>query len=63
MSYRPHDTAEAMADPDWDGQEKVHDWRNHVGGHVRAIWDTFAIAQKLAIAADAEVEALNEVWD
>jgi hypothetical protein len=49
--------------PDWDAAEKCHDWKNHVGEHVRAIWDGFTNDQKAAIATDAEELATAEEWD
>lgn len=48
---------------DFNNTDKVHDWRNHVGGNVQEIWDTFTDTQKIAIALDAEIEAMREEWD
>lgn len=49
--------------PDFEHPTKVHDWRNHVGHHAKAIWHTFSHEQRLAIARDAEYAASNEDWD
>lgn len=54
---------EDYANPDWDAARKVHDWRNHVGMHVKPIWDTFTDYQKRAIAAYAQDHADAEEWD
>lgn len=63
MGYTPHDSATSMENPDWVGAEKVHDWRNHVGPNTRAIWHTLTLEPRLAIAADAELNAGKEEWD
>lgn len=47
----------------WDAGGRVHNWRNHVGDRVRDIWETFTAEQKLAIAADADVQASAEEWE
>jgi hypothetical protein len=55
---------EALAAPlDWNGGSQIHNWRNHVGVRVQAIWDTFTDAQKIAIAMDAEIEADREDYE
>lgn len=56
-------TPDDYANPGWEKTEKCHDWKNHVGGNVRAIWDGFTLEQKAAIAADAEDRATAEEWD
>ena len=48
---------------DWNAGGCVHNWRNHVGEQVLAIWDEIPFAIRLAIAMDAEVKAGNEEWD
>lgn len=60
-SWRPIEVE--CLDPDWDGAGKVHDWRNHVGDKVRAIWHTFTDEQKLILAQDADERASNEEWE
>jgi len=50
-------------DPKWDEAGKTHDWRNHVGDNVKALWSTLTTAQRLAIALDAESDADCENWD
>lgn len=54
---------EQALDPKWDEAGRVHDWRNHVGENVKAIWHTFTDEQKLALAEDADERASNEHWD
>jgi hypothetical protein len=42
---------------------KVHDWRNYISAEVRALWDGFTDAQKLALARQADELAGREEWD
>lgn len=48
---------------DWDSGGRVHNWKNHVGENVRALWNTLSDEVRLAIAHDAEVKAGNEEWE
>ena len=50
-------------EPDWTRAERVHDWRNYISDDLRSLWDTFTVAQKLAIARNAEEAAGREHWD
>ncbi len=43
--------------------DRVHDWRNHVGEKVKAIWQSFTPEQRRAIYEDAEECAASEDWD
>jgi hypothetical protein len=55
--------AETPDSPDFENATRVHDWRNHVGDRLKAIWGTFTPEQRLAIALDAQDRASNEEWD
>lgn len=61
--YRNTDKQSDVDDPQWDHAGKVHDWRNHVGYDVRAIWHTFTPEQRMVLAKDADNRASNEHWD
>jgi hypothetical protein len=50
-------------DPQWQAAGPVHDWRNHVGEGVQAIWHTFTDAQRMALAAAADERASREHWE
>ena len=54
---------QSVAAPSWDEAERVHDWRYHVSENVQAMWPTFTIEQKLALAEQANDIASNEDWD
>lgn len=54
---------EALAPVNWDEGGKVHNWRNYVGEHVRALWATLSDTQKVAIVRDADELASGEHWD
>lgn len=55
---------EALLSPQpWGEGGRVHNWRNYVGEHVRALWETFTDEQKIAIAGDAHDQAGMEHWD
>lgn len=63
MSYRDFKNIEHLRDPQWSDARRVHEWRNHIGEHTKQIWDSFTDEQRLALAADASVEADAEEWD
>lgn len=48
---------------DWDEGGRYHNWRNHVGDNVKAIWDTLTDPAKIAIARDADELAGREEWE
>lgn len=50
-------------DPNWESGGAVHNWRNHVGDQIKAIWSTFTPEQRAALAQDAQERAANEEWD
>lgn len=47
----------------WNDGGRVHNWRNYVGEHVRALWDQMSDQQKIAIALDADCFASREEWE
>lgn len=63
----PHVRLDASSPvPDFEnveGEKRVHDWRNHVGESVAAIWPLLPQDVRLAIAADAQERAAAEKWD
>lgn len=65
MSDEPkwHGNASEYLTPDWNGGGRVHNWRNHVGEHVRAIWHTFTDEQKRVLACEADDRASDEEWE
>lgn len=48
---------------DWGAAGKVHDWRNHVSDHFRAMWSVLPPPLRVAIAFDAERDSNDEHWD
>lgn len=62
-SRPPPGLLEKVANPEFDKATKVHDWRNHVARHVKAIWHTFTPEQQMALAMDAEERASAEDWE
>lgn len=62
-TYRDPSKQADVDDPLWDHAGKVHDWRNHVGEGIRAIWHTFTPEQRMALAADADERASAEEWE
>jgi hypothetical protein len=49
--------------PDWDEEDRVHNWRNYVSDELRAMWGTFTPEQRSAIGRSAEEQASREEWD
>ena len=49
--------------PQWSKADRVHDWRNYISDHVRAMWDTFTDEQKFALVEMANERAGWEIWE
>lgn len=54
---------EDVTSPDWGEGGRVHNWRNHVPEHIRAVWGTFTDEQRRALVGWAEQLADAEEWD
>lgn len=50
-------------DPRWEEATRVHDWRNHIGGRIKGMWETFTQEQKFALVEDADERASAEHWE
>lgn len=55
----PHDYLE----PQWDIQDRVHNWRNYITDEVIAMWPDFTPEQRAALARQADEIAMAEDWD
>jgi len=55
----PHD----FKAPQWNFERKVHNWHRYVGEDLAAMWDSFTLVQKAAIAIQFESAASAEHWD
>lgn len=52
-----------LLEPRFKNAGKVHDWPNHVGDAVEAIWETLTLEQLAAVAIEASNRASNEEWE
>lgn len=52
-----------LINPEFDKNERVHDWRNHVPSEIKELWPQLSMETRLAIAFMAEEIASNEEWD
>lgn len=59
----PRDVLEAIADPQWENRNKVHDWRTHVKSSIQDLWQHLSLDARIALYLDAAVEAGWEEWD
>jgi hypothetical protein len=59
----PVGTPSDYMEPQWERAGKVHDWRNHVGDEIAAMWSTFTAEQRAALARQAEYLARSEEWE
>lgn len=50
-------------DPEWDRDDRVHNWRNYPSDEVKALWPTFTRQQKIALAAMFDEMAGREEWE
>lgn len=50
-------------EPNWDEEQKAHNWRNYINDRLRAMWSTFTDEQRAAIAESAQERADCEEWD
>lgn len=49
--------------PEWHLATPVHDWRNHVPGHIKQMWSRIPYEVQLALVEWAESLASKEEWD
>lgn len=61
----PPETEQAAPylNPDWNEEDRVHNWRNYISVEVQAMWDTFSAVQKAALYKQADEQASREEWD
>lgn len=52
-----------LANPKWEGNGRVHDWRNHVSAVVREVWNGLPIEARLVAYIDACSDANSEEWE
>lgn len=52
-----------LADEEFTNRSRVHNWRNHVGDSLKAIWGTLSDETRGAIYLMAEWEAQSEEWE
>jgi hypothetical protein len=48
--------------PDWSDKNRVHNWKNYISDEMKAMWNSFTDAQKIAIGKNAEGTAGEENW-
>ena len=61
--FHERDTPLWFISPNWDDNDRVHNWKNYINDDLRAAWDTFTVPQKRLMARNAEEEAGREEWD
>lgn len=49
--------------PEWELADTTHDWRNHVMGFVKDIWNELPLSAKLIAYMNAESEAFFEEYE
>jgi hypothetical protein len=49
--------------PEWDVQERVHNWRNYVSEQLQNHWENMTDATKQIVAANLQNVADNEDWN
>ena len=49
--------------PEFEKADRVHDWRNHVPGEIKQVWETLTEREKTLVAFVAIESAESEEWD
>ena len=52
-----------LDEPDWSGNTKCHDWRNHVPEEALEHWGEMGIESRAFVYIMAAWQASNEEWD
>lgn len=47
----------------WEEGGRVHNWQNHIGPRIKALWGSLSDDFKTALANDAQDTADNEEWE
>lgn len=55
----PHD----WSSPEWDKENRVHNWRNYVSREIQEMWFEFTGRQRIIISSNFEEIAGREEWD
>lgn len=49
--------------PQWDVEDKVHNWRNYASEGLQREWQGFTGRQKIIISSNLDYIAATEHWD
>jgi len=55
----PHD----WDNPEWEVEDRVHNWRNYANEGLRREWQSFTGRQKIMISSALDSMATCEHWD
>lgn len=49
--------------PQWNIEDRIHNWRNYASEELKAEWRRFSGQQKMIIASALDKISENEEWD
>ncbi len=61
--YKGVDHPKDYMNPDWNEEDRVHNWRNYISVHMQNVWHGFSDYQKAVISENAKEQASSEEWD
>ena len=63
LDHGDHNIPHDFKSPTWNFERRVHNWHNYAGSDTAALWETFTLLQKAALALNFERLASDEQWD
>lgn len=52
-----------VENPNWNGGNRIYEWKNYIHKEQKELWETFPHAQKVILAKEAYKKAMSECWE
>lgn len=64
MKEKEEDEEKALKHPEWDRDDRIHNWRNHISKEMKEKWSEMCELSRRLIYRQAKKDANNETqWD
>lgn len=52
-----------VENPNWNGANRVYEWKHYITKEQKELWNTFPHSQKVILAKEAYKKAMSECWE
>lgn len=49
--------------PNWNGGNRIYEWKNYIAKEHKELWNTFPHSQKVILSQVAHKKAMSESWE